>query len=135
MEQIKFIVVHCSATTRGKNFTLRDIRKWHIAQGWRDVGYHYIVDLNGKVEKGREETEEGAHCYGHNKESIGVCYIGGLNASGKATDTRTDEQKAALRTLLKELKEKYPQAKIIGHNHFANKACPCFNADEEYADL
>ena len=133
---VKYLIVHCSATIEGKDFRAKDIDKWHKQQGWSCIGYHYIVDLDGTVEKGRDESKVGAHCYGHNSESLGICYIGGLAKDGKAPkDTRTDAQRAALIKLLKELKAKYPKAKIVGHNQFAKKACPCFDAESEYKNL
>lgn len=133
---VKYLIVHCSATIEGKDFRAKDIDKWHKQQGWSGIGYHYIIDLDGTVEKGRDESKVGAHCYGHNSESLGICYIGGLAKDGKMPkDTRTEAQKAALIKLLKELKAKYPNAKIVGHNQFAKKACPCFNATEEYKNL
>lgn len=134
--QITEIIVHCSATAEGRNFTTEDITRWHKAQGWVTIGYHYVVHLDGSVHAGRSMDLAGAHCYGHNKESIGVCYIGGLAADGRTPkDTRTPEQRAALRKLLADLRAKYPKARIYGHRDFAAKACPCFDAKAEYADL
>ena len=136
MRDIKEIIVHCSATPEGKNFTVEDIRKWHKAQGWSDIGYHYVIYLDGSINKGRDESKVGAHCVGHNSNSIGVCYIGGVAKDGKTPkDTRTDAQKAALIKLLKELKAKYPKATIHGHREFANKACPSFDAKKEYSSI
>lgn len=133
---VKYLIVHCSATAEGKDFRAKDIDKWHKQQGWSGIGYHYVIDLDGTVEKGRDESKVGAHCYGHNSESLGICYIGGLAKDGKTPkDTRTEAQKAALIKLLKELKLKYPKAKIVGHSKFAKKACPCFDAESEYKNL
>lgn len=132
MRTINKIIIHCSATAEGKNFTVEDIRKWHKAQGWKDVGYHYVIHLDGSVHKGRDESEVGAHCVGQNSNSIGICYIGGVDANNKAKDTRTAEQKEALVKLVAELKEKYPNATIHGHNEFAAKACPSFNVKDEF---
>lgn len=135
MRKIDKIIVHCSATKEGKSFNSKDITRWHLERGFNDIGYHYVVLLNGKVEIGRPEIKIGAHCKGHNSHSIGVCYIGGLDANGKEKDTRTPEQKESLLILLKELKKKYPKATIHGHREFANKDCPCFDAKSEYKDL
>ena len=132
MRPINEIIIHCSATKEGKNFTVKDIDAWHRQRGFKCIGYHYVVYLDGTVHKGRDESEVGAHCSGHNSFSIGICYIGGLDANGKPKDTRTDKQKAAIRSLVAELKNKYPEAKIHGHNEFANKACPCFNVKKEF---
>ena len=135
MRQITEIIIHCSATLIGKNYTVEDIDKWHKAKGWKGIGYHYVIYLDGSVHKGRPEEEIGAHCKGHNSNSIGICYIGGLDEFGEPEDTRTDKQKEALIVLLKALKAKYPAATIHGHREFAAKACPCFDAKEEYKSL
>lgn len=116
--------------------TIDEVRQWHKARGWRDVGYHYLVYLNGQVVAGRSEQEIGAHAQGYNKQSIGVCYVGGLDSLGKPKDTRTEAQKASLIGLLRMLKKRYPYAKIVGHHDLnAGKACPCFNAKNEYCEL
>lgn len=133
---VKYIIVHCSATREGAGFTVQDIDRWHRNQGFRCVGYHYVIHLDGSIHPGRPESEVGAHCYGKNSSSIGVCYIGGLAKDGKTPkDTRTPEQKEALLQLLKELRGRYPQAEIHGHRDFAKKACPSFDATQEYRDL
>lgn len=134
--KITEIIVHCSATPEGKDFTAADITRWHKQRGFRTIGYHYVVYRDGSVHLGRPEGEIGAHCTGHNAVSIGVCYIGGLAADGKtAKDTRTKEQREALTMLLRRLRAKYPNAKIYGHRDFAAKACPSFDARKEYASL
>lgn len=130
------IIVHCAATAEGKDFTTADIKKWHLARGFSDIGYHYVIYRDGSIHKGRDEAKSGAHCTNHNYCSIGVCYIGGVAADGKTPkDTRTDAQKASLLKLLKELKTKYPKATIHGHREFAAKACPSFDAKNEYKNL
>lgn len=136
MRAIKEIIVHCSATPEGRPHTVGDIRAWHKQRGFKDVGYHYIIYLDGSIHAGRNEAEIGAHCTGHNRNSIGVCYIGGMTKDMKAAkDTRTDAQKKSLLQLLRQLKKKYPQAKIYGHRNFAAKACPSFDAKKEYSAL
>ena len=135
---IKRIVVHCSATREGKEFYMCDIDRWHRDEGWNGCGYHYVIDLDGKVEIGRDINIQGAHAGKYNPKSIGICYIGGLTADGEtAKDTRTDEQKESLLWLLKELRMLYPQAEILGHRDLpgVKKACPCFNAKNEYKEL
>lgn len=129
------IIIHCSATKEGQHFTAKDIDTWHKANGWKGIGYHYVVLLDGTVEKGRDDEEIGAHTTGLNSNSIGICYIGGLDKNGKAKDTRTNEQKEALWDLLRQLLNKYPKATIWGHRDFASKDCPCFNAREEYKNI
>lgn len=135
--KIKYLVVHCTATMEGKDFRAKDVDRWHRSQGWSGIGYHYLVCLDGTVEKGRPRSTAGAHCKGYNSESIGICYVGGLAADNKtAKDTRTDAQKEGLKTLLSTLKRLYPYAKIVGHHDLnRGKACPCFDAKTEYAGL
>lgn len=133
---INEIIVHCSATPAGKNYTVQDITQWHKQRGFSTIGYHYVIYRDGTVHDGRNINIAGAHCTGHNTHSIGVCYIGGLAADGKTpADTRTLAQKASLELLLTKLRATYPQAKIYGHRDFANKACPSFNATKEYKDI
>ena len=141
MRDINKIIIHCSATPEGKHFTVEDIRRWHTkpvsqgGRGWSDIGYHYVIYLDGTVHPGRPPEKIGAHCKGQNARSIGICYIGGITADGKKTpkDTRTPEQKSALRLLVESLKRKYPKATVHGHNEFAAKACPCFNVKKEFS--
>ena len=134
MREINRIIVHCSATPEGKEFHASDIDKWHKQRGFNGIGYHYVITLDGKVEDGRPLDKAGAHASGYNSHSIGICYIGGVEKDGKTPkDTRTEAQKEALKTLIGQLKKKYPKAQVHGHNEVANKACPCFNAREEYA--
>ena len=136
MRKINEIIVHCAATPEGKNFKAADIDRWHRERKMKCIGYHYVVDLDGTVEPGRPESEIGAHCLGHNQNSIGVCYVGGLAADGKTPkDTRTEAQKEALLALLKKLRAKYPKASIHGHRDFAAKACPSFDATTEYKNI
>lgn len=130
---INEIIVHCTATPEGRECTVTEIRRWHIQRGFTDIGYHYIIHLDGTVEEGRNVDIAGAHCTGHNTHSIGVAYVGGCGKDGKTPkDTRTDDQKAALANLLLDLRKLYPTAKIHGHRDFANKACPSFDATTEY---
>ncbi len=132
MREITEIIIHCSATKEGHPFFAADIDRWHKAQGWSGIGYHYVIDIDGKVETGRAEYQTGAHAKGHNANSIGICYIGGLDRDGKPKDTRTPEQRKSLAELVARLKAKYPKATVHGHNEFANKACPCFNVRKEF---
>lgn len=136
MRKINEIIVHCSATPAGKPYTVEDIDKWHRQRGFDGIGYHFVVYLDGSVHKGRSLEKVGAHCLGHNKNSIGVCYVGGLTADGKkVNDTRTLAQKLSLQRLLAELKAQFPDAEIHGHRDFAAKACPSFDATKEYKSI
>lgn len=133
---INEIIVHCSATAEGMDYTVADITRWHKARGFTTIGYHYVVYRDGSIHVGRDINMVGAHCTGHNAHSIGVCYIGGCAADGKTPkDTRTDAQKQSLVTLLTALRRLYPKATIHGHREFAAKACPSFNAKEEYKNI
>ena len=140
------IVIHCTATRAWQDFSADDIRRMHKAQGWADIGYHYVVRLDGTIEPGRDVDKIGAHVSGHNVNSIGVVYVGGLDNQGKAKDTRTENQKNALLNLLLDLRQLYPNARISGHRDFSPdlngngtiepwewiKECPCFDAKAEY---
>lgn len=140
---INEIIVHCSATREGMDYTVNDITNWHKGRGFTTIGYHYVVYRDGTVHAGRNVNVAGAHCTNHNTHSIGVCYVGGLEnrrnpKTGKydiPKDTRTPEQKAALLKLLRDLRKLYPKAKIRGHRDFANKACPSFDATREYSQI
>lgn len=127
MRNINKLIIHCSATPEGRDFTVADIDRWHKQRGWRGIGYHYVVYRDGSVHEGRDVSEQGAHCSGYNAHSIGICYIGGIDANGNPKDTRTPAQREALRDLVELLRTEYPQATVHGHREFANKACPCFD--------
>ena len=127
MRSIDKIIVHCSATREGQHVTVQQIRQWHLQRNFADIGYHYVIYLDGTVHKGRPLEKAGAHCKGYNAHSIGICYVGGLDRQGKPKDTRTAAQKAALLTLIRELRQRFPRATVHGHREFANKACPCFD--------
>ena len=136
MRRIDLIIVHCSATPENKSFTVADIDRLHRQRGFAQIGYHYVIYLDGTIHKGRPIELVGAHCQGHNTHSIGICYIGGLAADNKTPkDTRTSAQKQSLLALLKELRAKFPSAKIHGHRDYAAKACPSFDATKEYAHI
>lgn len=134
---INRIIVHCTATPEGRVETVETIRRMHKAKGWADIGYHYLIGLNGERWNGRNVNLVGAHCEGYNTNSIGVCYVGGCDKNMKAKDTRTDKQKAALIALLKDLRKLYPKAKIVSHRDLdrKGKACPSFDATNEYKNI
>lgn len=135
MRKITKIIIHCAATPEGKDYTVEQIRNWHVkGRGWKDIGYHYVIYRDGSVHNGRPVEQIGAHTSGQNANSIGICYIGGITNDGKKTpkDTRTPAQKLALVQLIKKLKELYGGTITIhGHNEFANKACPSFKVKED----
>lgn len=135
MRYINDIIVHCTDTPSGMDVGVAEVRAWHLERGWKNIGYHYLVRLDGTVERGRPISQPGAHCLGHNAHSIGVCYVGGRDENHKTADTRTKEQKAALLKLLTNLTFMY-RCKIHGHRDYDHgKDCPCFDASEEYKGL
>ncbi len=130
MREIDCIIIHCSVTEQGREYSAKDIDRWHRERGFKCIGYHYVIGIKGNIEKGRPEGEQGAHCTGRNATSVGICYIGGLK-NGKASDTRTKEQREALLELVHDIVTRYgiPTKRIYTHNLFAAKDCPCFSAD------
>lgn len=129
--QIDEIIVHCTATPAGRDVTSRDIRRWHLQRGFSDIGYHFVIRLSGEIEVGRPLWIQGAHCLGHNRGSIGVCYVGGCDTSMKPADTRTRAQRKALEELIAWLRRHFPDATVHGHREFAAKACPSFDVKTE----
>lgn len=135
---IKYIVVHCTATPEGRHHTAKDIDLWHKQRGFNEIGYNYVIHLDGTIELGRDVDKIPAHVENFNKESIGITYVGGVDKNTlQPKDTRTDAQKKALMSLLKELRKLYQTAQILGHRDFPNvkKACPSFDAKKEYKDI
>lgn len=141
MKTVRKLVVHCSATRATADIGVSDIRLWHRRQGWRDVGYHYVIRRDGTVEKGRPDNEPGAHVKGHNHDSLGICLAGGIAANGKAENNFTPAQFDALEKLLDRLSAEHPGADIMGHRDLSPdknrdgkitpnewlKECPCFD--------
>lgn len=142
MRQIKRIILHCSATKAGQKVKVNGkekpvdaavIKGWHVnSNGWADIGYHIVVTEAGKIEQGRPISQAGAHTSGHNADSIGICYVGGLDATGKAHDTRSWQQTKALYAVVKYYMDIYglTLADVHCHNEYSSKACPCFQIDE-----
>ena len=144
MRNIDSIIVHCSATKAGQDFTATDIDRWHRERGFNGIGYHYVICLDGKLEKGRDVALAGAHCKGWNEQSIGICYIGGLDENGRPADTRTNAQKRVLYQIIMDLQREYNILQVLGHRDTSPdlngdgviepyeyvKACPCFDVKE-----
>lgn len=129
--KVNTIILHCTATKDGVPVTVEQIDKFHKANGWSGIGYHYVIYLDGSIHKGRDESKSGAHCEGHNANSIGISYVGGLDKNGKPKDTRTKEQKESMYKLVKELMDKYKLGltSVRCHNEFSSKACPSFKKE------
>jgi len=137
MRNIDEIIIHCTATRENVPISVEQVRRWHVIEnGWSDIGYHFLIGLDGVVHTGRPIKRSGAHVKGHNKTTIGVAYVGGCYVDLNPKDTRTEKQKEAIINLIKDLKVKYTKInKVTGHNVYASKACPCFDAVTEYKDL
>lgn len=147
MRTIERIFVHCTAGSQ--KTTVEDLKREFKAKGWKNPGYHYVVMPSGRVENLLSEENVSNGVQGYNSTSINVAYIGGIDRNGKAVDNRTPEQKKSLISVLSELKQKYPDAVILGHRDVSPdinkngivdpweriKECPCFNAKEEYKNL
>lgn len=134
--RIDEIIIHCTATPEGRDVSVASIRGWHLQNGWKDIGYHWIVMLDGTVKPGRPEAQVGSHVAGHNTGTLGVVYVGGVDAKGDPKDTRTPAQKAALLAHVRALIARYPTVKkVTGHNQYAAKACPSFDVPKDELGL
>lgn len=144
MRKIERIFIHCTASHQ--TATIDDIKNEFKRKGWKNPGYHYVIDPGGGIHQLLDENEVSNGVYGYNKTSVNVAYIGGIDENCKAIDNRTDEQKKSLKSLVLQLKEKYPDAEILGHRDISPdkngngivdpweriKECPCFNVKDEY---
>lgn len=132
MRTINWLVVHTAATRPSMDIGVTEIRSWHKARGWSDIGYHYVIRRNGTVEKGRPDARVGAHVSGHNRDSLGICLVGGVNERTlRPENNYTKAQWDALEKLLGRLSMRHTDARVIGHRDFPGvaKACPCFDAE------
>ena len=148
-KNIKRIFIHCTATREGQDVGAATIRGWHKAQGWSDIGYHFVIRLDGTIERGRDESIPGSHAQGYNTGSIALVYVGGLDSQGKAKDTRNTAQLEAMTRLVRALTAAYPNAEVLGHRdispdldgdgvvekHEWLKECPCFDVRAWWAPL
>ena len=137
MRDLKRIILHCSATPEGREVSVETIREWHTdppprGRGWSDIGYHYVIHLNGEIEIGRPIEVQGAHVSGENEDSIGICYIGGVDALNKPKDTMTVLQEISFLDIVKSLRLIFGELSIHGHNEFSTKACPSFSVEEKF---
>lgn len=132
MRKLDRIILHCTATPEGRHVDVDTIRVWHKARGWSDVGYHFIIYIDGSVHAGRAVELTGAHVAGHNATTIGVVYVGGTDAAGKAKDTMNAAQETAFVNLVKHLRDEYGPLTLHGHNEYAAKACPSFIVKDKF---
>lgn len=135
MRDIKYIVVHCTAT-QPETEKKAILDYWKNNLGWKNVGYHYLIDRFGVIHELARLDQITNGVKGFNSQSVHVSYIGGIDRQGKPKDTRTPNQKYALEVILSDLKNKFPNAIIQGHRDFGvNKACPSFDAKTEYKNI
>lgn len=128
---IKYLVLHCSASRCNQDYSVELLRRAHKARGFYDIGYHFYIRKDGKKTQHRMLLEVGAHCIPYNRCSIGICYEGGLDEDGKPANTLTKEQEERITDLLINLHKLFPKAKIVGHRDLPGaspKECPCFDA-------
>ena len=133
MRHIDTIVIHCTATPPSMDIGAQTVRKWHVeGNGWSDIGYHFLVTRRGHIEVGRPLHRTGAHVKGHNTGSIGIAYVGGIDANGKPEDNRTEGQKLAMLELIADLTSRFHITEVCGHRDFPGvaKACPSFDVKE-----
>lgn len=154
VSDVDAIVIHCSATREGMDFKAADFDRWHKERGFGQIGYHWVIDLDGTIEKGRPENMVGAHSNtpgvsgkSYNYHSIGICYVGGLDKNGNPKDTRTLAQKKSMIKLVNDLMKRFPNIKeVLGHRDTSPdkngdgkisrnewiKQCPCFEVKAEF---
>lgn len=132
MRKIKEIIIHCSDTPPDMDVDAAEIRRWHVEErGWDDIGYHYVITRGGVLEEGRPDEIPGAHVYGHNEETIGVCLVGGMGEAEQspvADSNFTKEQWATLEVLVRFLQRQYGPLIVHGHRDYSKKLCPNFDA-------
>lgn len=135
MRDINLIIIHCSATQPSQDIGVAEIKKWHTdkkpyGNGWKDIGYHYVIRRNGNIENGRTESQVGSHTAGHNATSLGICMVGGINRKGHPEANFTPAQWDSLNRLVRILRARYPKTTVHGHNEYSKKACPSFDVQE-----
>ena len=133
--QLKYLVIHCTATREGREVSAAEIRRWHtapIAKGGD------LLHLDGRVERLVRNNEDmtvdafeitnGAR--GYNAIARHIVYVGGVSADGTPKDTRTEAQQKALAAYVRDFHRRFPQVRIIGHNEIVPKACPSFDVQQ-----
>lgn len=125
-EDVRYIILHCSKTAPGTDIGAVDLGRMHRARNMLSIGYHYVIRRSGECEVGRASFKPGCHAKGYNDCSIGVCLIGGRDLLEKPADNFTAPQRDTLKGLLAELKEQYPNARVVGHSDLDHSQdCPC----------
>lgn len=130
-DSVRFLVLHCSASRCNQDYSVEQLRRYHKARGFYDIGYHFYIRKDGTMTQHRKLLEVGAHARPYNRCSIGICYEGGLDEDGKPCNTMTTEQETRLIDLFRNLKILFPKAKIVGHRDLPGttpKECPCLDA-------
>lgn len=138
IQEVKYIVIHCAATTEDQDIDIEEVRSWHLQKGWLDVGYHKFIKRDGTIEDGRPLTRPGAHARGFNHVSWGICLAGGVESDGKTPEANyTHAQWESLLRLVKDMKAEAPSAEVVGHTDLpnVNKACPSFDAPEWWRQM
>jgi N-acetyl-anhydromuramyl-L-alanine amidase AmpD len=126
MRSINLIVIHCSATPNGRPVTVEEVTAWHQARGFKTIGYHYLIGIDGTVNMGRPEEEMGAHAQGFNANSIGIALVGGTGGQDKHNPGMYSQaQWDALQTLVQDLQSRYPGSGVCGHRDLS----PDLNGD------
>lgn len=138
MRNIDMIILHCADTKPSMDIGVKEIRKWHVEErGWRDIGYHWVIRRDGTIERGRPESDTGAHCSGYNSRSIGICLVGGMQQnSSRSEDNFLPCQFESLKKLIADIRARYPYRRlsIHGHDEFADKECPVFSVSKFLSD-
>lgn len=136
MRYIEEIIIHCTDTMPFDSIDVSTIDKWHKELGYKEIGYHYLILVDGTIREGRDINRIGAHCKGHNSSSIGIAYVGGRDFTNEICDTRTSKQIISMRALVLSLCQNYPIIRIVGHCHYnKNKTCPNFDVETEFNPL
>lgn len=132
MRELNRIILHCTATPSWRDVSVDEIRRWHVeGNGWSDIGYHYVILLDGTIARGRPLDVAGAHVKGHNKDSVGVVYVGGTDVTGQPQDTLNSNQLFSLYKVVTSLRNLFGPLTLHGHNEFSDKACPSFIVSEK----
>jgi len=142
LRHIDMIVIHCTASPNGRPVSVETVTEWHRLRGFKTIGYHYLIDVDGAVAEGRSELEPGAHALGFNAHSIGVCLVGGVGGPSKQNPgLYTQAQWDSLKIAVQDLMDRFPEARVVGHRdlspdldgdgkiepHEYFKLCPAFD--------